>query len=186
MTENHPKERPVPGREALTDLRDPIQALVQFYRAFNNRDLDLMEKTWEHSSEVAGIGPLADIVRGWPAILRGYGLLFRGPVRITTEFYDYTIHRSDNIFYAIGRERGQSTAGGKTTEIEGRATNIFRRGEDGAWKLVHHHISVESPQLLATPPIAERDKSTHPNSVEEPNNKGTIRELRIHPNDLGS
>jgi hypothetical protein len=36
----------MPGDHELGDLREPVQALVQFYRAFNNRDVEMMDRTW--------------------------------------------------------------------------------------------------------------------------------------------
>lgn len=102
-----------------------------------------MEKAWEQSPDTVIISPLADVVTGWPEVRRSYDPLFGGPMRITTEFYDYSIHQSGDIFYEIGRERGQWTIGGKTLQLTPRAMNIFRRRKDGSWKLVHHHISLE-------------------------------------------
>jgi ketosteroid isomerase-like protein len=93
------------------------------------------------------ISPLADVVRGWSEVRRAYVGLFSGRMTITTEFFDYTLHRSGEIFYAVGRERGQTAVGDRTLHQTARATNIFRRGKDGTWKLVHHHVSVAGPKL---------------------------------------
>ncbi|MGI0071284.1 MAG: nuclear transport factor 2 family protein [Thermoplasmata archaeon] len=65
-----------------------MEALVRFYRAFNDRDLKLMEESWDHSPEVVAISPLGGVVRGWPAIRGGHERMFQGPDRIETEFFD--------------------------------------------------------------------------------------------------
>lgn len=50
-----PIQNPVTGSESLGDLSQPLQALAQFYRALNTRDLALMEASWDNSEE-ASIG----------------------------------------------------------------------------------------------------------------------------------
>ena len=35
-------EQPITGNENLGDLKEPVQALAHFYRAFNRRDLAMM------------------------------------------------------------------------------------------------------------------------------------------------
>jgi hypothetical protein len=39
-----PVQIPITGNEELGDLSEPQQALAQFYRAFNTRDLKMMTK----------------------------------------------------------------------------------------------------------------------------------------------
>lgn len=144
MTNASSVPTPLPGAVPSGDPSDPIQALARFYRAFNDRDLAVMEQVWEHSAEVEVISPLVrGIARGWPTLHAGYARVFDGPDRIETEFYDYTIHAVGGLFYAVGRERGRMMLGGRTIPAEGRATNVFRRAPDGTWKLVHHHISLD-------------------------------------------
>ena len=137
---------PIPGYAPLGDPDDPVQALIRFYRAFNRRDLSAMEQVWERSAEISLVSPIAGIVRGWPAARAGYARLFTGEDRIETEFFDYMIHELDDAFYAVGRERGTISIGGRSVEATGYATNVFRRGPDGSWKLVHHHVSMRDPQ----------------------------------------
>jgi hypothetical protein len=43
----------------------PVQALAEFYKAFNTRDLALMAENWEPSEEAAMDNPVGDITRGW-------------------------------------------------------------------------------------------------------------------------
>ena len=56
---------------------------------------------------------------------------------------------SENIFYVVGRERGRFSRNGKTLDLAIRTTRIFRKADDGNWRQVHHHGSIEDPQLLA-------------------------------------
>jgi len=41
----------VTGREQPQSLTREMQALSQFYRALNTRDMELMEQSWAHTGE---------------------------------------------------------------------------------------------------------------------------------------
>ena len=116
-----PIAEPITGREDPGDLSRPEQALAQFDRGLNGRDLAILAENWEPSSD-AGMG-------------------------LFVELHDYTIHRSDSIFYAVGRERRRFERGSVGLDLAIRPTRIFR-GVAGRWRQVHHHGSIEDPALL--------------------------------------
>lgn len=147
MSSQQTVKTPITGREDLGDLNEPVQALAQFYGAFNNRDLALMAENWEDSEEVAMDNPLGGIKRGWAEIRSVYERIFTGTARVQVEFHDYTIHVIGEMFYAVGRERGAFAKGGKKLDLAIRTTRIFRRG-GGRWRQVHHHGSIDDPSLL--------------------------------------
>ncbi len=91
--------------------------------------------------------PLGGIKRGWDEIKSVYENLFGGPAEVYVEFYDYTIHEAGNTFYAVGRERGYCRLGDSELALAIRTTRIFRNME-GRWRQVHHHGSIEDPDLL--------------------------------------
>jgi hypothetical protein len=64
------------------------------------------------------------------------------------EYFDYTIHETTEMFYAVGRERGYFRCGDTEIALAIRTSRIFRRSE-GRWRQVHHHGSIEDPRLLA-------------------------------------
>jgi len=141
-------EEPVTGNEEQTDVRDPLFALSQFYRALNSRDLALMEQNWDNSQDAAMDNPLGGIKRGWPEIKAVYEKLFQVDGSYHFEFHDYTLHRFSEIFYVVGRERGYVARTGKRLEMKIRTSRIFRF--DGQrWRQIHHHGSIDDSQLLA-------------------------------------
>jgi ketosteroid isomerase-like protein len=138
---------PITGAEP-PGLDSPYSALVNFYRAFNGRDLAAMKENWEHAGECVMSNPLGGIKRGWEEIGAVYGKIFLGEASIYVEFYDYTIHESGDVFHAVGRERGHLHKRGEEMALEIRTSRIFHRAR-GQWKQAHHHGSMESPALLA-------------------------------------
>ncbi len=143
-----PVQTPITGQEDLGDVSLPFNALVQFYRAFNTRDIALMAENWAQSDEIAMDNPLGGIKRGWSEIRQVYERLFSGPAAVYVEYYDYTIHETAEMFHAVGRERGSFRVGPDEITLAIRTTRVFRKIND-RWRQVHHHGSIEDPTLLA-------------------------------------
>lgn len=136
------------GRNCYMGSQAPVLALIAFYAAFNDRDLTAMERSWwTEGDEATMANPLGGIRRGWPAIRDVYERLFTGPARVYVEFHDYSLHEINDVFYAVGRERGNFERDGQRIELAIRTTRVFRK-PDGRWRQLHHHGSIEDPALL--------------------------------------
>jgi ketosteroid isomerase-like protein len=147
MTTVFPVQKAITGNEQQADLREPLHALAQFYRALNTRSMELMEQNWDNTDEAAMDNPLGGIKRSWPEIKAVYQRLFHLDGTYQFEFYDYTLHQFSDIFYVVGRERGHVSKLGSNLEMKIRTTRVFRF--DGhKWRQIHHHGSIEDPQLL--------------------------------------
>jgi len=141
-----PMQEPITG-SALSGTDTPVGALTQFYYAFNRRDLHEMRRNWNQEECVLS-NPLGGVLRGWSAIEPLYARLFGGPAKVHVTFYDYTIHASEDFFFAAGRERGALEKGGIKMDLAIRTSRIYKKiGKD--WKQIHHHGSIEDPGLLA-------------------------------------
>jgi ketosteroid isomerase-like protein len=141
-------QKAITGKEEQGDLSAPYQSLVQFYRAFNSGDMKMMSENWWQSDDIAMDNPLGGIKRGWAEIQPVYEWIFDGPAEVYVEYFDYTIHETEEMFYAVGRERGYFRLGEEKVTLAIRTSRIFRR-VNGRWKQSHHHGSIEDPQLLA-------------------------------------
>lgn len=139
----------ITGKENYANKTTPYEALVEFYKAFNNGEMKLMSKNWANSPNIAMDNPLGGIMRGWENIKNVYERIFNGQAKVYVEYYDYSIHESEDSFYAVGRERGHFKAHNQEIELAIRTSRIFQKIE-GEWKQVHHHGSIEDPQLLET------------------------------------
>src|SRR5450631_1148472 len=89
-----PIQNPITGAEDLGDLSHPQQALAQFYRAFNSRDLKMIDENFAQTDEVAIDNPLGGIRRGADEPHKMYEGVFKSPADVHVEFWDYTIHRA--------------------------------------------------------------------------------------------
>jgi ketosteroid isomerase-like protein len=149
---------PITGNEDLGDLSQPQQALAQFYRAFNTRDLKMIDENFAHSDEVAIDNPLGGIRRGADEPHKMYEGVFKSPADVHVEFWDYTIHRAGDVFWAVGRERGTYRDGNEVRSLNIRTTRIFQL-IDGRWRQIHHHGSIEDAKLLGDYQSAVRSAS---------------------------
>lgn len=137
----------VNGSEPISGQADPLSALVMFYRAFNNADMNLMQKNWLHSAEASMSNPLGGLRRGWNEISAVYEKIFDGPADVHVEFYDYSVHETDAMFCAVGRETGSITTNNKKMDLAIR-TSRFYVLHDGNWLQLHHHGSIDEPGML--------------------------------------
>ena len=149
MSSSSPIQTPVTGAEDTSDQRQAAHALAQFYRALNARDLRLMQENWSNSAEAVMDNPLGGIKRGWTEIKTIYERLFASAGAYRFEFHDYTFHEVGDVFYVVGRERGELDLNGRRLPLAIRTTRIFRRGADKRWRQVHHHGSIDDPTMLA-------------------------------------
>jgi len=145
-TSMKPTQEAITGKEEIGDKSTPYQALVEFYKAFNERDITLMENNWANSDEIAMDNPLGGIMRGWNNISELYSRIFEGQAKVYVEYYDYTIHETNEMFYDVGRERGNFAIGEQSIDLKIRTSRIFKKIE-GQWRQVHHHGSIDADLL---------------------------------------
>lgn len=138
----------ITGSETAIDPTTPEGALAEFYRAFNNRELTLLEQNWLNSPEVSMDNPVGGIRRGWEEISRVYQNIFSGTAIITVEFHDYSLHVFHDTFLAVGRERGSYKSSEQKLALRFRTSRWFTR-VNGRWRQFHHHGSADEPALLA-------------------------------------
>lgn len=135
------------GASIRLEPGSPLEALNEFYRAFNARDKEGVANCWADLPGVAMSNPVGGIARGRDEVAAVYARLFDGPVEVFVEFHDYEILMAAESFCAVGRECGRVRRGDVEIELAIRTSRLFWL-EDGRWRQVHHHGSIESPDLL--------------------------------------
>jgi len=138
----------VNGDEAKRADGGAVDALIEFYRAFNTGDLKALEAVWLAGSEPSMDNPIGGIRRGWDEIAKGYSKLFEGPATVRVTFHDFTSQGSDDWHLFVGRERGTCRTATEVLHVAFRTTRWFVH-TNGAWRQLHHHGSVEDPKMLA-------------------------------------
>lgn len=138
----------VTGREARSGNGDAFDALIDFYGAFNTRDLDGLAANWEEGDAPSMDNPMGGIRRGWKSIREGYVKLFGGPAKVQVTFHDFTCHGGEDWRLFVGRETGTCTTPDQRMDVRFRTSRCFTR-RSGKWRQLHHHGSIEEAGMLA-------------------------------------
>jgi len=137
----------ITGQETVEDPNHPINALINFYKAFNARNAEAAANNWAKQYAIAMSNPIGGIRRNWNAVKEGYDKIMGGEAKVYVEYHDFNFHLFDEVFYAEGRERGSLDTGEVQLGLKIRTSRIYKLfGDD--WKQVHHHGSIEDPELL--------------------------------------
>ena len=137
----------ITGQEIRLEEGTPYEALLNFYYAFNQQDFEMMSKNWMLTNESSMSNPLGGIKRGWNEIEEVYTKLFKGKAKVYVEFYDYSINVTENMFVAVGREKGFLEMNNEKIELAIRTSRTYRLFNN-QWKQIHHHGSMDDPELL--------------------------------------
>ena len=138
---------PINGTENLENATPAFAALVNFYKAFNTQNMELMQNNWLQTEEASMSNPLGGVKRGWQEIIKVYEKIFYGKAKVYVEYYDFSIHETEKMFLVVGKERGMLAINGKEISLAIRTTRIYQL-YDNRWQQLHHHGSMDDPDLL--------------------------------------
>ena len=139
----------ITGKETFFEAGSPQSALQSFYQAFNTGNLEKMTANWLQTEEASMSNPLGGVRRGWYEIFSVYERIFNGSAEVYVEFYDYSIHQTEQFFCAVGKERGYFKNKNGKLDLAIRTSRVYQK-QDGIWQQLHHHGSIENPDLLKT------------------------------------
>src|ERR1700730_2846108 len=138
----------ITGREAPARDGSALDALLDFYRDFNTFDMEALAANWAEGDAPSMDNPIGGIRRGWPAIEEGYAKLFGGPATVRVAFHDFTAQGNNDYHLFVGRETGFCETPAARIGLRIRTPRGLIKTR-GAWRLVHHHGSIDEPALLA-------------------------------------
>jgi ketosteroid isomerase-like protein len=137
----------ITGREPTTGDGSALDALIEFYRAFNACDLNALAASWADGETPSMDNPIGGIRRGWPAIKDGYAKLFSGPATVRVALHDFVAQGDSDFHLFVGREKGDCETPTVRLELRIRTSRWFVKTR-GVWRQLHHHGSIDEPALL--------------------------------------
>jgi hypothetical protein len=116
---------------------------TEFYRAFENLSIEMMDNLWKHDENVICIHPGWDLFTGWLAIRESWITIFSNTEMIRFSITNTKVRIFDKVAVVVCVENIETTlADGRVIRIGVIATNIFERDEQlNQWLLIHHHGS---------------------------------------------
>lgn len=125
----------------MTDDREAVLAANQaFYRAFEKKDLELMESVWSKGMGCLCIHPGRDALKGWGEIRDSWASIFQNTSYIEIDLDILTVECNGDLAYVILVENVLQISNQRRLEAQSMGTNLFER-MGGRWYMVHHHGS---------------------------------------------
>ncbi|PYN60857.1 MAG: DUF4440 domain-containing protein [Candidatus Rokuibacteriota bacterium] len=125
----------------MTDLEEVEQANARFYRAFETLDLGQMEAVWAHGEYVKCVHPGWPLLVGWEAVRSSWQAIFESAAEMRFTISEVLAEVMGDLAWVTCTENILSEVRERVTVTSVLATNIFERGDDGGWRLIHHHAS---------------------------------------------
>ena len=114
------------------------QSDAQFVEAFNRGDFDTLETLHEENAMLLAPDAPAS-VGGSEAVVQGFREMWDAGWR-NLSLSSVEIGADDNLAYHVGRvESDVPTKEGSTKRVAGKYVDIYRRGDDGLWKV---HLTI--------------------------------------------
>lgn len=117
-----------------------LEVNKNYYKAFENFDIQLMSQVWANTDEVVCIHPGWEILVGWEKVYDGWTKIF-----MEDTFLKFTIRNTNTIIFEnIGIvsciEEIFVSAKDTISQTFVATTNLFKMTDDGI-KLFYHHSS---------------------------------------------
>ncbi|GLY90395.1 YybH family protein [Actinoallomurus iriomotensis] len=141
------------NRLADTTRRDregAVAALETFYYALNNADADTLAEVWSDDELAQLDNPVGGIIRSGAAIAGLYRRIFASGMDLSVTFTDAATYLTADTAVFAGRERCEYTEPERgRVPVEFRTSRFFAWvPDDGRWRQIHHHGSVDDPDAL--------------------------------------
>lgn len=111
-----------------------------FYRAFEKKDLEAMEKVWSQGTASLCIHPGRAHLKGWDNIRTTWQQIFENTDYLEVNAELISTDVSGDLAYIVVLENILQISQNRRLEAQSMGTNIFERlGQ--RWYLIHHHGS---------------------------------------------
>ena len=129
------------ARRCESDREAVLSANAMFYRAFEVRDIELMGQLWANAPHVRCIHPGWEPLFGWDEVIGSWEQIFGGLETLRFELADVSVRVGGDLAWVELSEMLEAQHEGQPARSQVLATNLFERGADGRWRLIHHHAS---------------------------------------------
>lgn len=130
-------------------IKGALAALESFYYSFNHKDIDVLEKVWLRGDLIQLNNPLGGILRGTNLIVNLYDKVFKVSASVWVAFGNIVCYEDRNTVVFAGEETGEFSKEGEVISLKIRTTRFFSYIlEEQRWFQIHHHGSIDDPDLL--------------------------------------
>src|ERR687886_144806 len=118
---------------------------TEFYRAFENLSIEMMDNLWKHDENIVCIHPGWDLFTGWMAVRESWITIFANTemIRFTITNTKVRVFNNNNdgkiAAVVVCLENIETSVNRQNVKLGVIATNIFEKIENQQWLLIHHH-----------------------------------------------
>ena len=117
-----------------------LSANENFYKAFNNRDIEAMKEVWGHNLNTTCVHPGWPPLKGFEATLNSWAGIFENSGNMEIKISDVQVIASENLAWVSCIEKLYTIAERGVSASKVFATNLFYL-EGDSWKMIMHHAS---------------------------------------------
>ena len=116
---------------------------AKFVEAFNRGDVDALETL--HAADAMLLPPDSPAERGREAVMSGYKEILEAGWK-NMSLQSIEIDSDGGLAYHVGKvEADVPTAAGSSKRVAGKYVDIYKRGEDGSWKVHLTIFNMDAP-----------------------------------------
>lgn len=133
-----------PDRSSSDDdhgFPSPEATEFAFYAAIEAADLDGMRRVWEPGEVCTCVHPLGPRLQGRPQVLEGWKRIFGSGTRLRFTIGSVRELDGGELRVRLVQEHITVLDADEQPAQPVLATNVYRRGSDGHWRMVLHHAS---------------------------------------------
>ena len=132
------------------DEKQVFKANESFYRAFESLNIKEMEKVWAKETHIQCGHPGWRILRGWDPVMESWRRIFENTPSIRFTLTDVSIEIRGSLAWVTLYENLNSSLEGQAVSATILTTNIFEKGPDDGWRMIHHHgssVAQQAPEV---------------------------------------
>lgn len=122
-----------------------VKANLDFYRAFQSLDLELMEKVWLKDRQIVCIHPGWRKLCGWGPVMDSWEKIFQNVFEMKFQLGDIDVIASGDLAVVIVEENLTQHGYEGVTKTYVLTTNVFERVGNDWFMVVHHGSPVMAP-----------------------------------------
>lgn len=127
----------------MLNQNTPEDVNNSFYKAFQGRSIQSMDKIWSHNENTVCIHSGRELVIGWTAIRASWIKIFEDTESLEIKIDILRSTQCRKVAVEICLEHVMATMHGKQNVFDSLATNVFEKSEE-RWLLTLRHQSAMS------------------------------------------
>ncbi len=124
----------------MTEMRSVQMMNEAFYRAFEKKDMEAMERVWSKGAGCLCIHPGRPALKGWDDIRRSWMQIFQHTQYLEIDIDLVSTEVNGTVAYVVLTETVRQVVQRREMTAKSMATNIYEKMGD-RWYLIHHHGS---------------------------------------------